>query len=254
MRAPLTLAILAATVHLRPWRWRSTAASTRPNGRARATSPISARCSRCRANRRTLPTAGLGPGHAGRPGGRVPQHAARRSTRTRQKVQRDFEAQVDRVNLMVDFDGDGRTGYNFTVSSTDGIADAVITNENQFNDDWDGNWQHAVSEDDDRLVGGDADPVVHRADARGPATACARSSIYLDRVIGSTGERSAWPARELRAAALPVRLRAGGDAAVQPVAAGDHAVRVGPVRQRRAATATSTAAPTSSGSRTASSS
>ena len=36
--------------------------------------------------------------------------------RTRQRVQRDFEEQVDRVNLMVDFDGDGRTGYNFTIT------------------------------------------------------------------------------------------------------------------------------------------
>src|SRR3546814_4948911 len=44
--------------------------------------------------------------------------------RTSQRVQRDFEEQVDRVNLMVDFDGDGRTGYNFTVSSTDGVYDA----------------------------------------------------------------------------------------------------------------------------------
>ena len=113
--------------------------------------------------------------------------------RTRQRVQRDFEEQVDRVNLMVDFDGDGRTGYNFTVSSTDGIADAVISNENNFNDDWDGNWRHAVSEDADgwsvemlipwyiapmRKAGGDKRTV----------------KIYLDRVIGSTGERSAWPA------------------------------------------------------------
>ena len=68
--------------------------------------------------------------------------------RSRQTVQRDFEAQVDRVNLMVDFDGDARTGYNFTISSTGGISDAVITNENNFHDDWDGNWRHAVSEDE----------------------------------------------------------------------------------------------------------
>ena len=67
--------------------------------------------------------------------------------RTPQRVQRDFEDQVDRVNLMVDFDGTGRTGYNFVVSSTGGINDAVITNESDFNKDWDSNWQHAVSED-----------------------------------------------------------------------------------------------------------
>jgi len=112
--------------------------------------------------------------------------------RTRQRVQRDFEEQVDRVNLMIDFDGDGRTGYNFTVSSTDGIADAVITNETQFNDDWDGNWQHAVSEDGDTwsvemLIPWYIAPM-HKANGDKRTV-----KIYLDRVIGSTGERSAWP-------------------------------------------------------------
>ena len=49
--------------------------------------------------------------------------------RTEQRVQRDFEEQVDRVNVMVDFDGDQRTGYDFTISSTNGIFDAIVTNE-----------------------------------------------------------------------------------------------------------------------------
>src|SRR3546814_10950298 len=66
-------------------------------------------------------------------------------SRTSQRVQRDFEEQVDRANLMVDFDGDGRTGYNFTVSSTDGVYDAVVTNESLFNTDWDGTWRQATS-------------------------------------------------------------------------------------------------------------
>ena len=48
--------------------------------------------------------------------------------RTYRRTQRDEDAQVDRVNLMVDFDGDGRTGYNFTVYLTGGIIDATITN------------------------------------------------------------------------------------------------------------------------------
>ena len=69
--------------------------------------------------------------------------------RTQQRVQRDFEEQVDRVNVMVDFDGDHRTGYDFTISSTNGIFDAIITNESQFNSDWDGNWQHQVGGDDE---------------------------------------------------------------------------------------------------------
>ncbi len=113
-------------------------------------------------------------------------------TWTRQRVQRDFSAQVDRVNLMVDFDGDGRTGYNFTVASTGGITDAVITNENQFNDDWDGNWRHAVSEEADAwsvemLIPWYIAPM--RAGEDGTRTL----KLQLDRVVGSTGERMAWP-------------------------------------------------------------
>ena len=112
--------------------------------------------------------------------------------RTRQRVQRDFEEQVDRVNLMVDFDGNGRTGYDFVVSSTGGINDAVVTNENQFNKDWDGNWLHAVSED---AAGWSVEILIpwyiapmHTARA-GKRTL----GIYLDRVTGSTGERASWP-------------------------------------------------------------
>lgn len=112
--------------------------------------------------------------------------------RTRQKVRRDFEDQVDRVNLMIDFDGDGRTAYNFTIASTGGVADAVISNENQFNDDWDGNWRHAVSEDAD---GWSAEMLIpwYIAPMHNGGGDKRRMKIYLDRVVGSTGERSAWP-------------------------------------------------------------
>src|SRR5690349_13618502 len=47
--------------------------------------------------------------------------------RTQQRVQRDFEEQVDRINVIVDFDADGRTAYNFRVSSTDDVYDGVVT-------------------------------------------------------------------------------------------------------------------------------
>ncbi len=113
-------------------------------------------------------------------------------SRTRQRTQRDENAQVDRVNLMVDFEGDGRTGYNFMVTLTDGISDTVITNENRFSNDWDGNWQHAVSEDADSwsvemLIPWYIAPMSKGSDGR------RTFKIYLDRVIGSTGERMAWP-------------------------------------------------------------
>src|SRR5688572_19280956 len=112
--------------------------------------------------------------------------------RSRQKIRRDEQAQVDRNNLMIDF-GDGRTGYNFMVTSTDGINDAVITNESRFNTDWDGNWQHAVSEDAEAwyvemLIPWYIAPMEKGRDGK------RNFRIYLDRVVGSTGERAAWPA------------------------------------------------------------
>jgi len=111
--------------------------------------------------------------------------------RTRQRVQRDFDAQVDRVNVMLDFDGDGLTGYNFTISSTDGIYDAVISNQQSFNSDWDGNWRHAVGEDDASWTVEVLIPwhIASMRETGGTRTL----KIYLDRVIGATGERVAWP-------------------------------------------------------------
>ena len=75
--------------------------------------------------------------------------------RTRQRFQRDNNGNVDRVNVYVDFDGDGRSGYNFMLALSNGIGDGTIANENQFNADWDGAWRHAVSEDGD--ANGDRD-------------------------------------------------------------------------------------------------
>ncbi|MFC7300634.1 DUF5916 domain-containing protein [Cognatiluteimonas weifangensis] len=113
--------------------------------------------------------------------------------RTYRRTQRDEDAQVDRVNLMVDFDGDGRTGYNFTLYITDGIIDATIANESDFNKDWDGNWRHATSEDGDTWS---AEMLIpwYIAPMRKGAEGKRTLGIYLDRVIGSTGERVAWPA------------------------------------------------------------
>ena len=112
--------------------------------------------------------------------------------RTAQKLQRDEEAQVDRVNLMVDFEGDGRTGYNFMVSASNGITDAVITNQSQFSSDWDGNWQHAAAADAEgwsaeMLIPWYIAPMGKGVDGR------RTFRIYLDRVVGATGERMAWP-------------------------------------------------------------
>ena len=110
---------------------------------------------------------------------------------TLQRVQRDFEDSVDRNTVMVDFDGDHRTGYDFCVSVTDGVYDAIITNENNFNADWDGNWQHAVTTDNE---GWTAEMLIpwHIAPMRAAGEKRVLN-IQVGRVIGSTGERAAWP-------------------------------------------------------------
>ena len=111
--------------------------------------------------------------------------------RTQQRVQRDFEELVDRVNIMVDFDGDHRTGYNFRVSSTDGIWDGVITNENNFNSDWDGIWRHAVTSDDE---GWSVEVLIPWYTASMRESKDMRTiGIYFDRIVAASGERVAWP-------------------------------------------------------------
>jgi len=111
--------------------------------------------------------------------------------RTQQRVQRDFSDPVDRINVIIDFDGDHRTAYNFRVTSTDGIWDGVVTNEKDFNPDWDGNWRHAVTTDAD---GWTAELLIpwHIASMR-EAKDVRTIGVYFDRIIAATGDRIAWP-------------------------------------------------------------
>ncbi|HEX5306754.1 MAG TPA: DUF5916 domain-containing protein [Dyella sp.] len=112
--------------------------------------------------------------------------------RTHQRIRRDEQAQLDRVNLMIDFDGDARTAYNFMVTLSNDINDAVITGESNFSTDWDGAWQHAVSED---AEGWSVEMLIpwYIAPMRKAHDGQRTVGVYLDRVIGSTGERDAWP-------------------------------------------------------------
>lgn len=113
--------------------------------------------------------------------------------RTRQRFQRDNNGNVDRVNVYVDFDGDGRSGYNFMVALSNGIADSTISNENQFNGDWDGHWSHAVAEDEH---GWSAEMLIpwHIAPMRNDVGGKRTIGIAFDRVVGDSNERMAWPA------------------------------------------------------------
>lgn len=67
--------------------------------------------------------------------------------RIKPRTPRDSERLIgDTVSLMVDFDANAQIGYEFTVGLGGGIRDGLITNQNKFDRDWDGAWQHAVHE------------------------------------------------------------------------------------------------------------
>lgn len=108
------------------------------------------------------------------------------------RQQRDRLDGADRVNVMVDFDGNGQQGYNFTLSRANSIEDNTISNENRFNRDWDGLWFHAVRE---REGGWDAELLIPWTSVFMRDDGGERRSIglYVDRVLGAVGERAARP-------------------------------------------------------------
>ena len=113
-------------------------------------------------------------------------------TRTKSRMVRDADSPVDRMNFMVDFDGEGLSGFDFTVTLAGDITDSVINNENQFNTDWDGDWQYAVHEDEagysiEWLIPWSIAPMKN-SDAEKRTI-----GVFFSRVIAGTGERWAYP-------------------------------------------------------------
>ncbi len=110
--------------------------------------------------------------------------------RVKPRAGRDANVDADRVNFSVDFDGDGRLGYNFMVTLGNAIADEVISNENSYNADWDGVWQYAVHEEADRWSVEMLIPwsVAAMREADGSTRTI---GVNFDRVLASRGERSA---------------------------------------------------------------
>ena len=111
----------------------------------------------------------------------------------RQRSRRDEDVGIDRVNVMLDFEGDGRSGYDFTLSASDGIQDSTITSGGNFSSDWDGSWQHAVVDGEGEWTAEFLIPW-HTAPMQRAVDGKRTIAVYLDRVVGSVGERMAWPA------------------------------------------------------------
>ncbi len=112
--------------------------------------------------------------------------------RVRPRAGRDAGSHADRVNVAVDFDGDGRLAYNFMVTLGNGIGDEVISNENDYNSDWDGVWRHALHDDGERWSVEILIPWSVAA-MREDAAPERHIAVYFDRVIASRNERSATP-------------------------------------------------------------
>ena len=113
--------------------------------------------------------------------------------RVNSRVQRDFIDQVDRVNFMIDFDADGRAAYDFTIAASNDISDEVITGEIQFSKDWDANWQHAVTTNDqgyryEMLIPWTIASMKPSEDGKRTV------AVYFDRVVANTGQRFGTPA------------------------------------------------------------
>jgi hypothetical protein len=116
--------------------------------------------------------------------------------RRREQSARDQSGPVDRVSVIVDYEGAGRSGLAFTVTLSGSVLDGTVVNENQYSTDWNGRWQHAVSEN---AEGWSAEMLLpwHLAPMPPPVDGQRQLGIALSRVIGTTGERVAWPAVHL---------------------------------------------------------
>lgn len=112
--------------------------------------------------------------------------------RLKPRAVRDASVPADRVNVAIDFDGDGKLAYNFMVTLGNAIADEVISNENVYNGDWDGVWQYGLHEDEQHWSVEILIPwsVAAMRESEAPTRPI---NVYFDRVIASRNERSATP-------------------------------------------------------------
>lgn len=119
-----------------------------------------------------------------------------RSERTRGLSPRDARpGGSDPALLFLDFEGQGRTAYEFIVGLSGSQRDAIVLNQNTESRDWDGDWDSAVSEDD---LGWTVEWRIPWSIApEGKADGDQRTiGVYLGRYIMKTGQMYSFPATE----------------------------------------------------------
>lgn len=117
--------------------------------------------------------------------------------RTRGRSARDAETMdADIAQVLIDFEGQGRSAYEFTISLSGSLRDSVILNQTEFVRDWDAVWSAAVNETDDAWVAEFSIPwsIAREGAASGDARTIA---VWSSRYVKRTGERYAFPAHDV---------------------------------------------------------
>jgi hypothetical protein len=109
--------------------------------------------------------------------------------RQKEQTPRDTDNNGDRVNVYIDLNADAQVAYNATFALAGSLQDATITNETQYNTDWDGDITYAVRDDEDEWFVEALLPWTI-ASMKHPQTPKRTVGVVFDRVIGETQERS----------------------------------------------------------------
>ncbi|MDP9199131.1 MAG: DUF5916 domain-containing protein [Pseudomonadota bacterium] len=105
--------------------------------------------------------------------------------------------EADPVTVMVDFEGQGTTAYEFTVSLSGSIRDGTVLPPNVISYDWDGVWYSAVAEDQTGWTV-EIELPWSVAPMRESADGMRRIGVFVSREVQATGERYSFPAIEMR--------------------------------------------------------
>jgi hypothetical protein len=116
--------------------------------------------------------------------------------RVKPRGARDSALTGDSVTLVVDFDANGQIGYEFSVGLSGSVRDGLVLNQNEFDQDWDGVWQHAVRETPEQWVV-ELQVPWSSVNMRASQTEQRTIGVYANRFLFDRGERFACPAIDL---------------------------------------------------------
>ena len=121
------------------------------------------------------------------------------SERVRSRSPRDARfLEADPVTVMIDFEGQGTSAYEFTVTLSGSVRDGtVLPPPNEVSYDWDGVWYSAVAEDETGWtleigLPWSVAPMGASTDGK------RRIGVYVSRETQATGERFSFPAIDAR--------------------------------------------------------